>query len=110
MISSRAARGELEPRLGGIHPLSEVRRAYVRDDAAVRRERHGALVEDAPARHLEHDDDPFAADPAAALGAGVSPERAPTALNSFFRTENLAALRDVALREVAEEVESPPHR
>ena len=33
-------------------------------------------------------------------------ERVPTALNSFFRVENLAALREVALREVAEEVEA----
>jgi two-component system, OmpR family, sensor histidine kinase KdpD len=33
-------------------------------------------------------------------------ERVVTALNSFFRVENLAALREVALREVAEEVES----
>lgn len=30
----------------------------------------------------------------------------PAALNSFFRIENLATLREVALREVAEEVES----
>jgi two-component system, OmpR family, sensor histidine kinase KdpD len=33
-------------------------------------------------------------------------ERVPTALNSFFRVENLAALREVALRQVAEEVEA----
>ena len=33
-------------------------------------------------------------------------EQVPTALNSFFRVENLAALREVALREVAEEVEA----
>ncbi len=33
-------------------------------------------------------------------------ERVETALNNFFRVENLAALREVALREVAEEVES----
>ena len=30
----------------------------------------------------------------------------PTALNSFFRVENLAALREVALRQVAEDVEA----
>jgi two-component system, OmpR family, sensor histidine kinase KdpD len=39
-------------------------------------------------------------------GRVYPPERVPTALNSFFRIENLAALREVALREVAEEVES----
>ncbi len=33
-------------------------------------------------------------------------ERVPKALNSFFRIENLATLREVALREVAEEVEA----
>jgi two-component system, OmpR family, sensor histidine kinase KdpD len=33
-------------------------------------------------------------------------ERIDSALNNFFRIENLAALREVALREVAEEVES----
>jgi two-component system sensor histidine kinase KdpD len=33
-------------------------------------------------------------------------ERVETALNNFFRIENLAALREVALRQVAEEVES----
>jgi two-component system sensor histidine kinase KdpD len=33
-------------------------------------------------------------------------ERIPAALNSFFRVENLAALREVALRQVAEDVES----
>ena len=32
--------------------------------------------------------------------------RIPTALNSFFKVENLSALREVALRQVAEEVES----
>ena len=30
----------------------------------------------------------------------------PTALNSFFRVENLSALREVALRQVAEDVEA----
>jgi two-component system sensor histidine kinase KdpD len=39
-------------------------------------------------------------------GRVYPPERVPTALDSFFRIENLAALREVALREVAEEVES----
>jgi two-component system sensor histidine kinase KdpD len=34
------------------------------------------------------------------------PERVPTALNNFFRVENLASLREVALRQTAEEVES----
>ncbi len=33
-------------------------------------------------------------------------ERVPTALNNFFKLENLAALREVALRQVAEEVEA----
>jgi two-component system sensor histidine kinase KdpD len=33
-------------------------------------------------------------------------ERVETALNNFFRIENLAALREVALRQVAEEVEA----
>jgi two-component system, OmpR family, sensor histidine kinase KdpD len=33
-------------------------------------------------------------------------ERVPAALNNFFRTENLAALREVALRQVAERVEA----
>jgi two-component system sensor histidine kinase KdpD len=33
-------------------------------------------------------------------------ERVPAALNNFFKVENLAALREVALREVAEEVEA----
>jgi len=33
-------------------------------------------------------------------------DRVPAALNSFFRIENLATLREVALREVAEEVEA----
>jgi two-component system, OmpR family, sensor histidine kinase KdpD len=33
-------------------------------------------------------------------------ERVPTALNSFFKVENLAALREVALRQVAEDVEA----
>jgi two-component system, OmpR family, sensor histidine kinase KdpD len=34
------------------------------------------------------------------------PERIDAALNGFFRIENLAALREIALRQVAEEVES----
>ncbi len=34
------------------------------------------------------------------------PERVHAALNGFFKVENLAALREVALRQVAEEVES----
>ncbi|HET8587617.1 MAG TPA: histidine kinase, partial [Candidatus Limnocylindria bacterium] len=33
-------------------------------------------------------------------------ERVPAALNNFFKVENLAALREVALRQLAEEVES----
>lgn len=39
-------------------------------------------------------------------------ERVPTALNNFFKVENLSALREVALRQMAEEVEhkrNPPH-
>jgi two-component system sensor histidine kinase KdpD len=44
----------------------------------------------------------------ARLRAGkiYKPERIDAALNGFFRIENLAALREVALRQVAEEVES----
>jgi two-component system sensor histidine kinase KdpD len=34
------------------------------------------------------------------------PERVPAALNNFFTVENLSALREVALRQVAEDVES----
>ena len=34
------------------------------------------------------------------------PDRVEAALNNFFRVENLAALREVALRQVAEEVEA----
>jgi two-component system sensor histidine kinase KdpD len=37
-------------------------------------------------------------------GKVYPPERIETALNSFFRIENLSALREVALRQVAEEV------
>jgi two-component system, OmpR family, sensor histidine kinase KdpD len=33
-------------------------------------------------------------------------ERVPTALNNFFKVENLSALREVSLRQVAEEVEA----
>jgi two-component system sensor histidine kinase KdpD len=33
-------------------------------------------------------------------------ERVPAALNNFFKVENLAALREVALRQVAEEIEA----
>ena len=39
-------------------------------------------------------------------GRVYPPERVPTALNSFFRVENLSALREVALRQVAEDVEA----
>jgi two-component system, OmpR family, sensor histidine kinase KdpD len=39
-------------------------------------------------------------------GKVYPPERVPTALNNFFKVENLAALREVALRQVAEEVEA----
>ncbi len=39
-------------------------------------------------------------------GKVYAPERVPAALNGFFKAENLAALREVALRQVAEEVES----
>ena len=38
-------------------------------------------------------------------GKVYPPERIQTALNNFFKIENLAALREVALRQVAEEVE-----
>jgi two-component system, OmpR family, sensor histidine kinase KdpD len=36
-------------------------------------------------------------------------ERVPTALNNFFKVENLSALREVSLRQVAEEVEHKRH-
>src|SRR3954452_22454846 len=39
-------------------------------------------------------------------GKVYAAERVETALNNFFRIENLSALREVALRQVAEEVES----
>ena len=39
-------------------------------------------------------------------GAIYPRERIPAALNGFFKIENLAALREVALRQVAQEVES----
>jgi two-component system sensor histidine kinase KdpD len=39
-------------------------------------------------------------------GKVYPPERIDSALNNFFRIENLAALREVALRQVAEEVEA----
>ena len=39
-------------------------------------------------------------------GKVYKPERIDAALNGFFRIENLAALREIALRQVAEEVES----
>ncbi len=39
-------------------------------------------------------------------GKVYAPARVPAALNGFFKTEHLAALREVALRQVAEEVES----
>jgi two-component system sensor histidine kinase KdpD len=39
-------------------------------------------------------------------GKVYPPERIPTALNNFFKIENLAALRETALRQVAEGVES----
>jgi two-component system, OmpR family, sensor histidine kinase KdpD len=39
-------------------------------------------------------------------GRVYPPDRVPSALNGFFRVENLAALREIALRQVAEDVES----
>ncbi len=39
-------------------------------------------------------------------GKVYRPDRVPSALNGFFRIENLAALREVALRQVAEDVEN----
>ena len=39
-------------------------------------------------------------------GKVYPPERIEAALNNFFRIENLSALREVALRQVAEEVEA----
>jgi two-component system sensor histidine kinase KdpD len=38
-------------------------------------------------------------------GKVYRPERVPAALNNFFKLENLSALREVALRQVAEDVE-----
>src|SRR5262249_59016300 len=38
-------------------------------------------------------------------GKVYRPERVPAALNHFFKIENLAALRETALRQVAEDVE-----
>ncbi len=38
-------------------------------------------------------------------GKVYAPERVPAALNNFFKVENLAALRETALRQVAEDVE-----
>ena len=38
-------------------------------------------------------------------GKVYRPERVPAALNNFFKVENLSALRETALRQVAEEVE-----
>ena len=50
---------------------------------------------------------PAVADRAAASPArSIRAERVPAALNNFFKVENLAALREVALRQVAEEVEA----
>ena len=42
-------------------------------------------------------------------GKVYSPERAAVALENFFRHENLAALRELVLREVAEDVEARRH-
>ncbi len=39
-------------------------------------------------------------------GKIYKPERVPSALNGFFRVENLEALREIALRQVAEDVEA----
>ncbi|MDP9133294.1 MAG: histidine kinase [Actinomycetota bacterium] len=39
-------------------------------------------------------------------GKVYPPDRVPSALDGFFRVENLAALREVALRQVAEDVEN----
>ena len=39
-------------------------------------------------------------------GKVYAPDRVPAALNGFFKVENLQALREVALRQVAEEVEA----
>jgi two-component system, OmpR family, sensor histidine kinase KdpD len=43
-------------------------------------------------------------------GKVYAPERVPAALNGFFKVENLEALREVALRQVAEDVEATRHR
>jgi two-component system sensor histidine kinase KdpD len=42
-------------------------------------------------------------------GKVYAPERVPAALNNFFKIENLAALRETALRQVAEDVEVKRH-
>jgi two-component system sensor histidine kinase KdpD len=39
-------------------------------------------------------------------GKVYPPERVPAALNNFFKLENLSSLREVALRQVAEEIEA----
>src|SRR5271156_6009526 len=41
-------------------------------------------------------------------GKVYRPERVPAALNNFFKVENLSALRETALRQVAEDVEVKP--
>ena len=46
------------------------------------------------------------ADPAPARGQGLPAGAGDQALSSFFRVENLSALREVALRQVAEDVEA----
>ena len=49
---------------------------------------------------------PPVADRAPGRRQGVPAERVQAALNNFFKVENLSALREVALRQVAEEVEA----
>ena len=53
---------------------------------------------------------PRGADRAPAAGKVYRPDRVQAALNNFFRVENLSALREVALRQVAEEVEAQAAR
>jgi two-component system sensor histidine kinase KdpD len=76
--------------------LSGVRVRETIPDAVLGRADEVVLIDLTPGELLER------------LRAGkvYPPERVDAALNNFFRIENLAALREVALRQVAEEVSS----
>ena len=84
-----------------------------------RAERRSACARRSPTRSSARADEVVLIDltPEALLerlraGKVYPPERIDAALNNFFRIENLAALREVALRQVAEEVgrQAPDHR